>query len=163
MHSRHLSAKAGPTEPQDGLLCAYSLPVDDTEVSYYRVGGSGRPIYLISGTAAMLLIGVVLILIGTASRLPFAPIGVFGVACLVAGIWDFWFLGYRVPCEVGVGRDELVWVAPFRTREVALGAVLEFRRARLSSAYGVLVLAGGDRPLVRMRKGFVELAVTLGR
>jgi hypothetical protein len=137
--------------------------VDPTEVSYYRVGGSGRPIYVIGSTAVILLIGVVLTRLGTASRPPFAPFVVFGVAYLLAGIWGFWFLGYRVPCEVGVGHDELVWVAPFRTRQVALGAVLEFRRARLTSAYGVLVLAGGDRLLVRKRKEFVEFAVTLGR
>lgn len=137
--------------------------MDDTEVRYYRVGGSGRPIYLIGITVVMLLIGIVLIVIGTVSRSALVPFFAIGVAYLVGGIWGFWFAGYRVPCEVGLGKDELVWVAPFRTRRVALGAVVEFRRAQLSAAYGVLVLAGGLRLLVRKRKEFVEFAVALGR
>jgi hypothetical protein len=135
--------------------------VDATEVSYYRVGGSGRPIYLIAGTAAVLLFGVLLLWIGTGARIP--PLIGFGVAYLVAGIWNFWFAGYRLPYDVGVGHDKLVWLALFRSRQIALGEVLEFRRARLSSAFGVLVLVGGDRLLIRKSKGFVELAVTLGR
>jgi hypothetical protein len=139
------------------------MAVNDTETRYYRVGGSGRPIYLVAGTTLVLLVGVVLIVFATASRPMIVPLIVFGVAYLLAAMWGTWFSGYRVPYDVGIGRDELVWLALFRTRQVALGDVREFRRARWSHGFGVLVLAGGERLLVPKRKDFAQFAVTLGR
>jgi hypothetical protein len=68
-----------------------------------------------------------------------------------------------MPLEVGIGRDDLVWPALFRTRQIALGDVQQLRRTRWPQGFGVLVLAGGERMLVRKRKDFVEFAVELGR
>jgi len=78
------------------------------------------------------------------------PVLAVPAAWLLLCGWGVYASGFRVACELRLGRDRLLWRAPLRRVSVPLTALRSFDWDRFSRAYATVELEDGR--LLRVRR-----------
>lgn len=110
--------------------------------------------------AAIVTVIFVVITWQSGGEAPFVAFLALWIACMSWG--GYWWL-WRVAAELIVGDGSIVSFSPFRTRRVAIDAIVGIRPRRLGP-YVVIIEIKDERPIItHVAKGIRELTDELAR